>query len=375
MKLDTIKSMERIARHDKTVISLGQGIPSGTMDSKLQKAAISAITYGIADTYSDPQGIYELRSAIARSTAREGVMYSPDEILITSGAIEAINVAIRSVITDRQHKVIIPTPTYSAYFSVVTQNGGTVVDYATSQNDNWQIDISILHRLIDADTAAILLCHPNNPTGTVYDKETLRQLAQLAKDAGIVLIIDEVYRHMINDEMMFYSPAQDELYKDSLIRIMSFSKDFMMTGWRVGYIQSSARRIKDMVSIHDTLVNCTPVISQHVAIAALKHQDRILSANTTVYRARLAQVSTLLTQMVPQLTFALPAAGYYIFAKLPDSVPSRVVAEQLASVGVIVIPGVAFGPAGEGYIRICFGRSAASITSGIKRIHRYYAEQ
>lgn len=375
MKLDTIKAMERIARHDTTVISLGQGIPSGTMDAALKQAAINAVNYGIADSYSDPQGMYELRSAISQSTAAENMIYSPDEILVTSGAIEAINVAIRSVVTEKRSEIIIPTPTYSAYFSVVTQNGGTVVDYQTTPNNNWQIDCDVVKDLINPHTAAVLLCNPNNPTGTVYDKATIHQLAQLAKDSGIVLIIDEVYRHMMHDDTPFYSPAEDTSYKDSIIRIMSFSKDFMMTGWRVGYIQSSVSRIKDMVSIHDTLVNCTPVVSQHVAVAALKHQDRILTANAAIYRARLAQMSTLLATSAPELAVTSPMAGYYLFAKLPGSLPSRIVAEQLAGVGVIVIPGSAFGSAGEGYVRICFGRSAAAITAGIERMHRYYAAQ
>ncbi|RYX78634.1 pyridoxal phosphate-dependent aminotransferase [bacterium] len=375
MKLDTIKAMERIARNDTTVISLGQGIPSGTMDPALKQAAINAVTYGIADSYSDPQGIYELRSAISQSTAAENMVYSPDEILVTSGAIEAINVAIRSVVAEKRNEVIIPTPTYSAYFSVVTQNGGTVVDYQTTFSNNWQIDCDAIQECIRPCTAAVLLCNPNNPTGTVYDQAIIRQLAQLAKDNGIVLIIDEVYRHMMHDDTPFYSPAEDTRYKDSIIRIMSFSKDFMMTGWRVGYIQSSASRIKDMVAIHDTLVNCTPVVSQHVAIAALKHQDRILTANATIYRARLAQMSTLLATSVPGLTVMSPMAGYYLFAKLPGNLPSRIFAEQLVGVGVIVIPGSAFGSAGEGYVRICFGRSAAAITAGIERMHRYYAAQ
>lgn len=130
-----------------------------------------------------------------------------------------------------------------------------------------------------------------------------------------------------------------------------------------------------MVVLHDTLVNCTPVVSQHVAVAALKHQDRILAANAAIYRTRLAQMSTLLATSVPELTVTAPMAGYYLFAKLPGSLPSRSVAEQLAGVGVIVIPGSAFGSAGEGYVRICFGRSAAAITAGIERMHRYYAAQ
>ena len=375
MKLDTIKAMERIARHDTTVISLGQGIPSGTMDPALKQAAINAITYGTTDSYSDPQGMYELRSAISESTASENMIYTPDEILVTSGAIEAINVAIRSVVTEKRSGIIIPTPTYSAYFSVVTQNGGTVVDYQTTPNNNWQIDCDAIRQLIRRHTTAILLCNPNNPTGTVYDKATIRQLAQLAKDSGIVLIIDEVYRHMMHDDTPFYSPAEDINCKDSIIRIMSFSKDFMMTGWRVGYIQSSASRIKDMVAIHDTLVNCTPVVSQYVAVTALKHQERILTANATIYRTRLAQISTLLATSVTELTVTAPMAGYYLFAKLPGSAPSRIVAEQLAKVGVIVIPGSAFGSAGEGYVRICFGRSSTAITAGIERMHRYYAAQ
>lgn len=367
MTIDIIKSMERIARTTPSVISLGQGIPSGQMHPKLQDAAIKATVFGQADAYSDPQGTIELRTAIARHAATENIYYSADEVIVTVGAIEAVNVALRSVITASRKSIIIPTPTYSAYFSLTELAGGTVVPHATNADDNWTLDIEQIKQQITDDTAAILLSSPNNPTGTVYDKATLRHLAQVAKDAGIALIIDEVYRHMTFTTEV-YSPAEDLEFKQTVIRIMSLSKDFNMTGWRVGYIQAAPQRIEQLVSIHDSLVNCAPVVSQHVAVAAMTHAEMLLEYNKRTLMKRRDRMATWLDRMSDVLEYRLPDAGYFFFARIKTGVDSVAFASKLAEGGVIVIPGAAFGENGEGYVRICFGRSLDAIDGGMERI-------
>lgn len=374
MTLDTIKTMERVARGDDNIISLGQGIPSDTLDPALQQAAIKATIYGTADAYSDPQGIFELRTEISRHTATENIHYSPDETLVTVGAIEGINTALRSVITPVKNRVIIPTPTYSAYFSLVKTAGGHVDTYETNEATGWNIDPLEIKALIRHDTAAILLSNPNNPTGKVYDKHTLRQLASIAQQAGVAVIVDEVYRHMIFSGV-FYSLAQASEYKDTVIRIMSFSKDFNMTGWRLGYIQASADRIVDMTSIHDTLVNCAPVISQYVAVAALKNAEVILPRNLDTYTKRRDQMAGWLERCSDYLGYTMPDAGYFFFVKLTNDQDSTLIADDLARFGVVVIPGAAFGAAGEGYVRICFGRSSSAIDGGMERMLRYFGKK
>jgi aminotransferase len=373
MKLDTIKAMERIARGDSSVISLGQGIPSGQLDTVLQQAAIEAVKKGCADAYSDPQGLLELRQVIAASTHNdEGLNYKENEIIITVGAIEAINVAIRSALTDTRKKVIIPTPAYSAYFSLVTSAGGTVRQLPLNELSGWTLPVKRLKRSLTKDTAAILLCNPNNPTGVVYDKETLRQVAQLAKDADVPLIIDEVYRHILYDGNDFYSPAEDDEFKDTVIRIMSFSKDFNMTGWRVGYIQASQTRIPHLTAIHDGFVNCSSVISQYVAIAAMQESKRIFTSNQRLYTRRKQQMQAWLERVKGVAGYHVPAAGYFFFPRLKSDLNSYKAAREFAKQGIVTIPGSAFGAGGEGHIRLCFGRSSEAINQGMQKLVQYY---
>lgn len=374
MDLNTIKAMERIARTDHTVISLGQGIPSDRLESALQEAAIKAAVYGVADAYSDPQGLIELRSAVAHGTREEGMAYSTDEIIVTVGAIEAINVAVRSALTSTKRKIIIPTPAYSAYFSLVALAGGEVVDLPTNRECNWRLNLDLLERMVGQDTAAILLSNPNNPTGTVYDKTTLQTVADIAKSAGIPLIIDEVYRHM-TFKKRFYTPAQEPEYKDTVIRIMSFSKDFNMTGWRAGYIQASQQRIPELVSIHDNLVNCAPVVSQYVALAAQQNAQVIYKNNLSKYVARREQMTGWLDKCADYLDYTMPDAGYFFFPKLKSDINTVLVANELAAHGVVVIPGSTFGASGEGYLRLCFGRSESSIDGGMERVLSYFEAQ
>jgi aminotransferase len=372
MELNTIKSMERIARNDSSVISLGQGIPSLNLDNGLQRAAISAMKGGLADRYSDPQGIVELRQAITEHTQTEGLSYSKDEVLITVGAIEAINIAIVDALTSGRRRVIVPTPTYSAYFSLVTQSGGIVDEVRLDETHDWQLSTEHVEQLISSDTAAILICNPNNPTGTVYDQQILDGLAEIAQRAGIPLIIDEVYRHILFDGD-FYSPAEKTTYKDTIIRIMSFSKDFNMTGWRAGYIQAAADTIARLTVVHDNLVNCTPVISQYVALAALGESERIYKTNYDIYSRRRNEMARWLDSMGSGVSYVMPRAGYFFFPHFVAEPHSKEFAHRLAEQGVVTIPGSSFGKGGEGHLRLCFGRSQEAVDAGMQRLVRYYA--
>lgn len=372
MKLNTIKSMERLARRDDNIISLGQGIPASPTDPALREAAGAAIARGDADAYSDPQGIFELREAIARATAEEGMDYTADETLVTAGAIEAIGIALRSVISPIRRKVLLPTPAYSAYFSVIAQEGGEVVEVPTCMSDGWALPAEKLVEYMDDDVAAVLICNPNNPTGTVYSRASLEAVVHYAQQAGVTVILDEVYRHFIYDEASFYSPAEVSSYKDSIIRVMSFSKDFNMTGWRVGYLQASAVRMDKLTALHDSMINCAPVVSQYVALEALRHAPRIYAENRRTYSRRRTQMANWLESLGGRIRYQLPQAGYFFFPMLLDEHESQTASMRLAHAGVVVLPGSAFGESGEGHVRLCFGRSEVSIDEGMRRLVGYY---
>jgi aminotransferase len=372
MELNAIKYMERAARTNKAIVSLGQGIPSSHLDAALQQVAIETIRRGDADAYSDPQGLPRLRYLIAGQLIEQDMNYSADEIIITAGAIEALSVVLRSVVSSDTSEVIVPTPVYGAYFKLIETARGKAVQIPLDEEASWALDIELLARSVNKNTAAILLCNPNNPTGSVYDKATLEAVAIIAKKAGIALIVDEVYRNMLFSDERLYSPAQDPQFKQTVIRLMSFSKDFAMTGWRVGYIQADRSRITKLLAIHDTLVNCAPVISQYVACEAVLQQVRIIEENRVMYDLRRRLMASYLDKLSGHMSYEMPRGGYFFFPKYLGGPKSDLLAQQLLACNLAVIPGSAFGLGGEGHLRLCFGRSEAAIREGMERLVQYY---
>jgi aminotransferase len=261
---------------------------------------------------------------------------------------------------------------YAAYFQLVTAAGGRTVPVPLNEAQGWVLDVAKIEQAITDRTTAIMLCHPNNPTGTLYDQATLTAICDIALARGISVIIDEVYRNMLYDTNIFYSPAMTQKYKSCVMRVMSFSKDFSLTGWRVGYLQADSARIASMVALHDSLINCAPVASQYAAIAALDNFDRVIRTNKLLYGANRREMAEALSHLSDYLEFTVPSGGYFFFPRLKQVQDSGVIARKLAmEAGVVVVPGEAFGPGGEGHIRLCFGRGRPVVREGMRRINSY----
>jgi aminotransferase len=373
MQLNVIKSAERLARADNSIISLGQGIPSLPVDKRIHDAVMSAMSAGKTDSYSDPQGMLELRVKIATRLKQEGMHYDAAEIIVTAGAVEALNLALRHVTSRAKSEIIIPTPVYSAYFQLITAAGGTAVDVPLNEKAGWTLDIAQIVQSITDKTAAIMLCNPNNPTGSIYDRQTLDAICELAMQRGIMVIIDEVYRNMVYDDDHLYSPTMTAKYRRNVIRVMSFSKDFSLTGWRVGYLHTDKIHVASMLALHDTLVNCAPVVAQYAAMAALNHYDEIVERNRVIYRRQRDIMMRELRTVSGMLDICLPRAGYFFFPRYKSLQSSASLANELAQkANLIVIPGGSFGRGGEGHLRLCFGRSEEAITTGINYLRQYF---
>ncbi|HSX30497.1 MAG TPA: pyridoxal phosphate-dependent aminotransferase [Candidatus Saccharimonadales bacterium] len=372
MQLNAIKQMERSARADPAVVSLGQGIPFQASDSAIRRAATLAIQEGKADCYSDPQGLVELRRVIAETLMEQHMRYTPDEILVTAGAIEGLSVALHSVVRPGRDEVILPTPVYSAYSRAIHLSGGVAVPVLLQERSGWQLDTAQLAAAITKRTSAILICNPNNPTGSVYPERTLRELAELAARHNLCLITDEVYGNMVYDNAVLFSPAMDARYRKHVVRIVSFSKDFALTGWRVGFVQADHSRMDELVAVHDTLVNCAPVVSQYAALAALEHRERILARNRTVYDRHRRLMTGYLDALGPKVSYVLPEGAYFCFVRVTGVTSSaQLCADLLREQKLAVVPGSDFGPGGEGHVRLCFGRSAGAIHEGMRRFSTF----
>jgi len=372
MLLNAIKQMERASRHNASVISLAQGIPFQSSDEHIRQAAIQAIQTGRADQYSDPQGLAELRRAISCSLAEQQMAYEADEVVVTAGAIEGLNAVLHTLVTPERPEVVMPVPVYSAYSRSVTAAGGQVVPVRLDEAHGWRLDITRVRRALSGRTAAILICNPNNPTGSVYGRHELTALARLAAEHDCVLVSDEVYGNMLYGGATLFSPAQLPTYRRHLIRIVSFSKDFALTGWRIGFVQADASRIDELLAVHDTLVNCAPVVSQYAALAALQQSRRILSANRQTYRRHRVLMESYLAALGSRVSYCSPAGAYFFFVRVQGVTDSRAFClELLKRSGVAVVPGADFGPGGEAHVRLCFGRSAAAIRTGMQRFTEF----
>jgi aminotransferase len=165
-----------------------------------------------------------------------------------------------------------------------------------------------------------------------------------------------------------YTPAECEAYKQHTIRIVSFSKDFAMTGWRIGYLHTDGSRLPSLLAIHDTLVNCAPVVAQYAALAALKESEHILARNRSIYDHHRQIMLKYLRRCGPRIQYQRPDGAYFFFVKLPQGWDSsRFCNQLLVKKQVAMVPGDDFGPGGEGYVRFCFGRGEEAVLEGMQR--------
>lgn len=374
MELPAIKLMEQYARDHADVISLSQGIPSSPSDPRIRLAVIESLLSDKVDKYSDPRGISQLREAISHDLIHDDMSYSSDEVIVTAGAIEAMTVTMLSLL-QRGDEIIIPTPTYSAFFRSSNVAGLTVKQLALDETKGWELDLAKLKAMLTPKTKAILLCHPNNPTGSILSKKQWEEIMSLALKHNVLIFLDEVYRNMYYQEDDLYNPCTNPAWKDQIVRIVSFSKDFSLTGWRVGFLHSSSQLVKKIVPTHDTVINCAPVISQYAALAAIMYASSIIAEKKEQYRSKRQLMGEYLEDLKDRLSFVWPKGAYFFFPNIVGLSDSRAFCLDLVhKAKVAAVPGSDFGAGGEGHIRLCFGREQESITQGMERFAAYLKE-
>lgn len=383
VELSLIKQMELWAAQRPHAVSLGQGIPSFDTPEPIKRRAIEAIERGLVAQYSLSPGLLELREAIEDQLEREGMSYDFEtEIIVTVGAIEAISATLNAVL-EPGDEVVTTSPTYASYVQAIRVARGVPVFAPLREASGWQFDLEALHRVITGKTKAIIYCNPNNPTGAVFSKETLLAIGDLAVEHNLIVISDEVYREFIFDPLAkqtYFTLASLPKLRERIVRVCSFSKAFSMTGWRVGFLHTARRLAERILARHDSLVTCAPVVSQHAALAALAMKPAELQPYFIEYEARRAAICRHLDDLHEYLTYVKPEACYFVFPKVDVSrVPPYAGSVALAKdilerVGLVTVPGAAFGPEGEDHLRLSFGRSRKDIEEGMRRLKQYFAQ-
>lgn len=370
--LSAIKRIENKARLTPGAISLAQGIPSFYSHKIIQESVIKAIKENKVDKYSDVSGLLELRILLSDKFSKKGMFYDPrTEIIITAGAIEALSATLLALIEPHQ-EVIVLTPTYPYYAKIIKMVRAKMIQVPLHENSGWKLNIELLKKKITKHTRAIILCNPNNPTGSVLSKKELMTIGILAQRHKFIIIADDVYENFYFGKEGIFNLCTQKQFKKQIIRIVSLSKDFALSGWRIGFLHGSKEYVNKIIPIHDNLVNCAPVVSQYAALAALKNEDLIVSNYIAEYSKRRNLMGCLLEKCKNYLAFTWPMGAYYFFPKIIGVKNTEgLCLDILEKAKVAVVPGDEFGTGGEGHIRLCFGKSEREILEGMQRFTSY----
>ena len=349
-------------------INLRLGDPDLVTDSRIIKAAMKDALAGHTK-YTDFRGDPELRSAISEYYKDElGVSIKDDEIMV-SCACFAMNLSLQAIL-DPGDEVIIHAPYYTQYPQQIEMAGGVPVVLDTLEEEDFQINISKLETLITERTKAIVINTPNNPTGTCFTKETMENIARVAKERDLIVISDEIYT-LYSFQNPFMSMLQVDGMEERTIVINSFSKDFTMTGWRIGHIIAPDYIINVIRQISEKTMFTYPSVSQRAALYAMKHRHEIQPAMREEYKSRVFYAAERINK-IPKLSVLSPKGTFYLFFNIKKTglTSSEVSDLILKEAHVLTLPGNAFGDCGEGYIRIACTVGTEKLGEAFDRIEK-----
>ena len=374
--LSATKRIENRAKEITGVISLAQGTPSFASHPLIQNAVIEAIRNNLVDKYSPVQGLPELRVRISEKLQKEAMPYDPySEILITAGGLESLSAIMLSFIKSGD-EVIILSPAFPNYERITRMAKGKPVFVPLQETNGWKLDVPLLQSKITNRTKAIIVCNPNNPTGSRLTKQELLEIGMLAVKHNLLVLSDDIYKNFYYGTESLFNLCMQKEFKKHVIRIVSFSKDFALSGWRIGFIQAHRQIITQILPIHDNLINCAPVVSQYAAMAALKNEELILGEYHKIYANRRKIMGTYLEKLSGLMEFVWPQGSYYFFPKITKKINTELLCfDILEKMKVATVPGDDFGPGGYAHIRLCFGKSEEEIEEGMKRITRYFTNE
>ena len=332
------------------------------------EAALAGHTF-----YTHTAGSSELRRAIADKIFElHGVQYSPPEIMATVGATMAIYAAIRALVGPGDNAIVI-SPAYAIFTNGVIMSGGEprAVPLAMS-GGGFQLDLDRVRAAIDANTRMLIVNSPSNPTGWMITEDEQRALFEIADRHDLVVLADEVYERLIYDgDAVAPSFARLQTNRDRLIVVNSFSKTYNMTGWRLGWAQTGARTIQTMYRAVEFMTSNPAAMVQQAGIVALRNGEPYIAELRTHY-ARRRDLVTRALQAIPGVTLPTPQGAFYAFPKIDAASDSTAFTAALVrETGVAVAPGVAFGRDGEGYIRVCFASTEATLTDALSRLRNF----
>jgi aminotransferase len=371
LKPSGIRKFFDIAATMQDVISLGIGEPDFTTPEPILQAGVRSLQSGQTH-YTSNHGKLQLRQALAAHLERlYGVRYDPvEEMVITVGVSEALYLTMTALL-DPDDEVIIPTPCFVSYQPEVILAGGVPVEIPTRMEDNFQVDPDRIRKAITSRTKAIFVAYPSNPTGAVASREVLMEIARIAEEHDLILISDEIYDRLVYDFEHVCVPSFGEDTRRRTVLLGGFSKDYAMTGWRIGYAAGPADIIKGMVRIHQYSVMSAPTTAQDAALEALASGEQHVRQMVAEYDRRRRLMVAGFNRL--GLTTFEPRGAFYAFPSVSASgMDDETFCQKLLEEErVAIVPGNSFGPGGEGFARACYATAYEKIEEALRRIESF----
>lgn len=380
LTLSLAEQAKKFCEAGESVVSFGTGEPDFTTPAYICNGAKAAIDAGHTK-YDAVAGVYALRKGIADKLKNDnGLIYTPDEIIVNSGAKSSISVALETIL-DPGDEVIIPSPYWVSYTEMVKLAGGVAVIVDTIPENSFKMTPQAFKTAITNKTKALLLNTPVNPTGVLYSINELKALADIAVEKDLFVISDEIYEEFVYDDNQATSIASlgDAIKKNTIV-VNGFSKTYAMTGWRLGYTAASKDIIEGMKRIQGHTISHPSTITQYAGLTALKQKGSVVSEIIKTFDQRRKAMMARLDK-ISNLSYIYPQSTFYIFVDI-----SRVIEDNKYAINsgcefsekllnekkVVTIPGEAFGV--KNHIRLSFATSLPEIEEGFNRIEDFLAQ-
>lgn len=370
LKPSGIRKFFDIVATMEDVISLGIGEPDFISPDPILQAGIRSLKSGQTH-YTSNHGLIELRQQVALYLLdRYGVSYDPaTEVLITVGVSEALYLAMTAIL-DPGDEVLVPSPCFVAYPAEVILAGGRPLEIATHDEDGFLPKPETLKAMISPRTKAILIGYPNNPTGAVANRDVMLEIARLAQENDLIVISDELYDQLIYETEHVCFPALTDMWERTIL-LGGFSKNYAMTGWRIGFACAPAQILTGLVRVHQYTIMSAPTVAQAGALSALREAGPDVEKMRQEYNRRRKLIVSGLNELGLK-TFE-PRGAFYAFPNIEasgmdeDSFAQKLLEEQR----VAVVPGSAFGPGGEGHVRCSYATAYEKIEEALSRLQRF----
>ncbi len=371
LKPSGIRKFFDIVATMKDVISLGIGEPDFTTPKPILDAGIRSLQNGETH-YTSNSGKIELRQGVADNLQKlYKVKYDPaSEIVATVGVSEALYLTFTAIL-EPGDEVIIPTPCFVSYQAEVILAGGVPIEIPARLENDFTIDPDDIRKAITPRTKVIFIGYPSNPTGAVAPREVMLEIGKIAEQYNLIVVSDEIYDRLVYNFEHVCFPALDESLRQRTVLLGGFSKDYAMTGWRIGYACGPADIIKGLVRIHQYTIMSAPTTAQDAAIEALKTGEPYVKEMVNEYDRRRKLLVNGLNHL--GLSTFEPKGAFYTFPNISASgMDDETFAESLLrEEGVAVVPGNAFGPGGDGFVRACYATAYEKIEEALRRMERF----